>query len=72
MRAQLTVTLALMMGFSALHAQDVKALVQAYEAQADQIAAKLLFAEFAKHATAFIILPSHSACRLMRKAVPTP
>ena len=50
MRAQLTVTLALMMSFSTLRAQDVKTLVQAYEAQADQIAAKLLFAEFAKHA----------------------
>jgi hypothetical protein len=31
-------------------AQDVKAAVQAYEAQADDVAAKLLFAEFAKHA----------------------
>ena len=29
--------------------QDVKAAVQAYEAQVDDIAAKLLFAEFAKH-----------------------
>jgi hypothetical protein len=31
-------------------AQDIKVAVQAYEAQADDIAAKLLFAEFAKHA----------------------
>ena len=30
-------------------AQDVDAAVRAYEAQADDIAAKLLFAEFAKH-----------------------
>jgi hypothetical protein len=29
--------------------QNVDAVVQAYEAQADDIAAKLLFAEFAKH-----------------------
>jgi Gram-negative bacterial TonB protein C-terminal len=29
--------------------QDVDAAVKAYEAQADDIAAKLLFAEFAKH-----------------------
>ena len=50
MRTQLITMLALIMSFSALRAQDAKALVQAYEAQADDIAVKLLFAEFAKHA----------------------
>jgi hypothetical protein len=50
MRAQLTTAVALVMSFGALHAQDVNALVQAYEAQADDIAAKRLYAEFAKHA----------------------
>jgi hypothetical protein len=43
------VATALLCSVAETYAQDLNAAVQAYEAQADDIAAKLLFAEFAKH-----------------------
>jgi hypothetical protein len=45
----IVVTTAVFCSLAEADAQDVKAAVQAYAAHADQIAAQLLFAEFAKH-----------------------
>jgi hypothetical protein len=44
-----SVAAALLCSLPAARAQEIKAAVQAYQAQAGDIAAKLLFTEFAKH-----------------------
>jgi hypothetical protein len=44
----LALAVALLWGLADAHAQDVKALVQDYQARADQIAVQALFSEFAK------------------------